>query len=156
MFKKISDKTYIHGGDILISEKFLSEKNFIQHGNITCFEHSVNVAEKCIFIADVLPIKFNEHALIRGALLHDYFLYDWHQKGNHRFHGLSHAETAYENARVDFLLCGIEEDIILKHMFPLNLRPPKYRESWLVCFADKICAAEEFFLGISAFFGKTA
>ena len=39
----------------------------------------------------------------------------------------------------------IERDIIKRHMFPLNIRPPKYRESWIVCLADKICAVNEFF-----------
>ena len=30
-------------------------------------------------------------------------------------------------------------------MFPLNLTPPRYRESILVCIADKICAVYETF-----------
>ena len=29
------------------------------------------------------------------------------------------------------------EDIIKKHMFPLNKRPPRYKESWLISFIDK-------------------
>ena len=30
------------------------------------------------------------------------------------------------------------EDIIGKHMFPLNITPPKYIESWIVTISDKI------------------
>ena len=32
------------------------------------------------------------------------------------------------------------EDIILRHMFPLNIRPPKYKESWVVTMMDKKCS----------------
>lgn len=149
----VSEKIVFYGGDILTSEKMLEEKNFIQHGSITCYEHSVNVAEKSVFIAETLSFRINERALIRGALLHDYFLYDWHHKG-HRLHGFFHAKAALKNASRDFSLSEIEEDIIKRHMFPLNIRPPKYAESWVVCFADKLCAAEEFFSGLSVFFAN--
>ena len=36
-----------------------------------------------------------------------------------------------------------ERDVIAKHMFPLTLRPPRFRESWIVCLADKWCPLEE-------------
>ena len=48
-----------------------------------------------------------------------------------------------KNARRDFQLGEIEQDVIQKHMFPLNLKPPKYKESALVCLADKLSALEE-------------
>ena len=50
---------------------------------------------------------------------------------------------AHKNARRDFELNEIEQDMIRKHMFPLNPVPPKYRESWILCMADKICASKE-------------
>ena len=37
----------------------------------------------------------------------------------------------------------IEKNMILTHMFPLNLKLPKYKESIILCFADKICASKE-------------
>ena len=49
------------------------------------------------------------------------------------------------NAERDFQLNAVERDMIVKHMFPLNLTPPRYRESILVCIADKICAVYETF-----------
>ena len=132
--------------ELMLHDKLAAEKKFIQHGRITCYEHSVNVAVMSTFIASKLPIVFNEASLIRGALLHDYFLYDWHDKdSSHRLHGFHHAGTALKNASHDFKINSIERDIISKHMFPLNLRPPKYRESWIVCLSDKICAVRETF-----------
>lgn len=55
----------------------------------------------------------------------------------------SHARAALKNAKKDFQLGEIEQDVIQKHMFPLNLKPPKYKESVLVCLADKLSALEE-------------
>lgn len=34
------------------------------------------------------------------------------------------------------------EDIILRHMFPLNIRPPRYLESWIVTLSDKYVSME--------------
>ena len=45
-----------------------------------------------------------------------------------------------KQALKEFELTEHEIDIIMKHMFPLTLRPPRYREAVLVCIADKICA----------------
>lgn len=96
-------------------------------------------------IAHALNINVDKQALIRGAMLHDYFLYDWHDTNNaaHRWHGFTHPSTALRNAREDFELTAVECDIIEHHMFPLVPYPPKSREAWIVCTADKICALKE-------------
>jgi len=95
-------------------------------------------------IAWKLHLNVTYPSLIRGALLHDYFLYDWHERSrDHRLHGFFHPRRALKNAREDFELTSIESDIILRHMFPLNPVPPKYLESWIVCIADKVCTMRE-------------
>jgi uncharacterized protein len=133
-----------HAKDILISEGMNKEKYFIQHGNVTVYEHSVNVAIECIKIVEKLYIPVDIKALIRGALLHDYFLYDWHVPDkSHKWHGFIHAKIALKNANRDFKLSEIEKDMIRCHMFPLNIRLPKYRESVILEIADKICATKE-------------
>ena len=33
--------------------------------------------------------------------------------------------------------------MIRSHMFPLNLTLPRYRESVILCLADKVCAVKE-------------
>ena len=132
------------GADILKSANMQKEKKFLQHGKVSVYTHSVRVAVLSLFLAELLRVKVNEEAMMRGALLHDYFLYDWHEKDDsHRWHGFSHARAALKNAQKDFLLGEIEQDVIQKHMFPLNLKPPKYKESVLVCLADKLSALEE-------------
>lgn len=126
------------------SNRWKIEIECIQHGNVTVFEHSVNVAEISIAFAEKLSITVNEESLIKGALLHDYFLYDWHNKEQSPgLHGFKHPYIALKNAEEDYDLNDIEKNIILRHMFPLVPIPPRYKEAWIVCFADKYCAFGE-------------
>ena len=137
------------GADILNSNGMALEKGFIQHGNVSVYEHSLSVAVMCLRIKKYLPFKVNTRSLVRGALLHDYFLYDWHVADkSHKWHGFRHARSSWKNARRDFVLNAVEENMILSHMFPLNLSVPKYRESVILCIADKICALSETVCGV--------
>ena len=124
-------------------------REFIQHGDVTVFDHCIAVAEYSCRIAEFLHLSVNRKVLIRGALLHDYFLYDWHNPDNgHRLHGFSHPYTSLKNAKRDYSITKREADIIVKHMFPLTIVPPQTKEAWIVCLADKICAGEETIKGI--------
>lgn len=118
-------------------------KNYIQHGSISVYAHCVNVARMSVRIAKWLPIQVNMDALVIGALLHDYFLYDWHDGKGRHFHGFTHPECAFRNAEMDYTLSPRVKNIIIRHMFPLTLVPPTCTEAWIVCIADKICAIEE-------------
>ena len=138
-----------YGEDILQNERYGTLESFIQHGRVTVLEHSVRVAETSLKISDFcrrrLRMECREREMVRGALLHDYFLYDWHEKGKgHGLHGFTHAEAALKNAREDYTLRSCEEEIIHKHMFPLNVtRVPMCREAWIVTMADKYCSLIE-------------
>ena len=55
-----------------------------------------------------------------------------------------HPKVALKNASIIFNLHEIEKDIIVKHMFPATIAIPKYKESWIVCFVDKVIALNEF------------
>lgn len=127
------------------TSRFELTKHFIQHGSISVYSHCISVAVMSVRIACIFGIKIDRKSLIRGALLHDYFLYDWHNEdgGAHKWHGFTHPKTALENARQDFKLSKVESDIIVHHMFPLVPIPPKSREAWIVCLSDKICAVRE-------------
>lgn len=127
------------------NDEFLLLKNYIQHGNTNVYTHSIYVAHLSLSIARKLNLKIEERSLIRGALLHDFFLYDWHDKNHPKLHGFKHPYIALENAKERYDLSTKEEDIIKKHMFPLTLIPPRYKESYIICLADKICSLLETF-----------
>ena len=142
--ESIAEKVVKYGNDILGSESMQSERDFMQHGATNCFTHSVCVAYMSLKIADYFHISIDTPSMVRGSLLHDFFLYDWHDKEKApKFHTLYHPIVALKNAEKVFDLNPIEKDIIRKHMFPLCFPLPKYRESWIITLADKVCAASE-------------
>lgn len=124
--------------------QFDETKNFIQHGNTSVYTHVISVAKKSIEIAEKYNLKVDMDSMIRGALLHDYFLYDWHDGKRERWiHGFTHPMKAYKNAKSEINLNRLERDIIIKHMFPLTILPPRYLESWIVTYSDKYVSAVE-------------
>lgn len=136
-----------HGHDIIAHEHMHIERGCYQHGCITTFAHSLRVACLAVWFADRLHLwnRVDLRSLIRAALLHDYFLYDWHDwdNGEHRLHGFTHGRTALRNALRDFELNAVERDSIAHHMFPLTPTPPSYIEGYLVTLADKVSATRE-------------
>lgn len=136
----------LHASDILQSENFKSTRNYIQHGSMPVQRHCIDVAEQSIAISKFFGISCSERELIRGALLHDYFLYDWHDKSREnyqRLHGFYHPGIALANASKEYDLTLREKDIIKKHMWPLTVVPPGCREAWIVTTADKYCSLLE-------------
>mgnify|MGYP002855617067 CR=1 FL=1 len=135
-----------YGADVLASEGMQQEKNLPHHGGVSCYDHSVSVAMVSVRIARRLPFRVNMRSLVRGALLHDFYLYDWHVHDPlraHRLHGFLHPGRAFRNARAVLSVNKVERDIILRHMFPLTPLPPRHRESWIVTAADKYCTFRE-------------
>ena len=135
-----------YGADVLYSNEYLKCNEFIQHGSTTVYEHTLSVAMLSVAIARRLPFKFDFYSLVRGCLLHDFFLYDWHDEHKPiKNHALNHASRALENAAERFAINPIEADMIKKHMFPLNIPLPKYRETFILTISDKICSVRETF-----------
>lgn len=133
-----------HCSDILASPGMRVESTCIQHGDTSVLAHSAAVTAHCALIARALQIPVDERALMRGALLHDYFLYDWHDPDpSHRLHGYRHPGTACTNAIRDFHVGEIEQNMIRHHMFPLTPTPPTCREGVILCIADKLVASRE-------------
>ena len=133
-----------YGADILDSEIYTKCAHYIQHGNTSVREHCISVAMTSVAIARRLPFKFAYSSLVRGSLLHDFFLYDWHDKKKPiDNHALGHASRALDNAAQWFSINPLEADMIKKHMFPLNITPPKYRETVILTIADKLCSLKE-------------
>ena len=120
---------------------------YIQHGKTSTFTHCLIVAYLSYQYSLRLPFHYNTRSLIRGAMLHDFYLYDWHVPDqSHRLHGYYHAGFALKNARKYFQLNKIEEEIIEKHMWPLNIsKLPLSKEAALVCAVDKYVSLAETF-----------
>lgn len=151
LFRQARAVVFELGGGIIGSPGMQTEKRFVQHGITTTYEHSVDVATVAVMLA--LYAGFDGDGdlgnLVKSGLLHDYFLYDWHDNAPwHRLHGFTHGRTASLNALRDFgekAINPVVVDSLCRHMFPLTASRPSYAEGWLVCIADKICASRETF-----------
>ena len=132
--------------DILDSKVFQSMDQFIQHGYTTCKEHCIQVS----YIAYEMCRNrgWDSRSAARAGLLHDLFLYDWHthakETGEH-FHGFTHPRVAMNNAVRYFEVTEKEQNMILRHMWPLTPILPKYKEGYTILYADILCGLAEFF-----------
>lgn len=139
-----------HGEDIMGSTGMDVERRCIQHGTTSVCAHSLAVTRACVRMAQATRLPVDERALVRGALLHDYFLYDWHVSDpSHRLHGFTHPGTACRNAIRDFGIGPVEQNMVRRHMFPLTPAPPTCREAVILCLADKVVATRETAEGIA-------
>ena len=124
--------------DIIFRENYLKMKNYRHHGNVSCYKHSIRVAYLCYKYYMKKKPNYDIYEFIKGALLHDYYLYDWHNKGEgHRLHGFRHPKFALKNAKRDYVVTELMEDIILHHMFPLVPTLPRSKAAFIVSIMDK-------------------
>lgn len=136
--------------DLMESSVVKGMNEYMQHGCITTFQHCLNVSYYNYLICKLLSL--NARAAARAGLLHDLFLYDWHTHktpAGGRNHAFSHPGTALANAEKYFALTDVEKDIIAKHMFPVTVSMPGYRETWVIILTDKFCALIETAAGMA-------
>ncbi|MBQ9777943.1 MAG: HD domain-containing protein [Clostridia bacterium] len=128
--------------DIVKSEAFCKMKGYRHHVKSNIYKHSVRVAYLCYRHHKRHNTRVDLQELVRGALLHDFYLYDWHEMlPGRRLHLLTHPKVALQNALQAYpSLTPIQQDMIRHHMFPILPLPPKSRAAWLVCFYDKVAA----------------
>lgn len=132
--------------EIISSPSYRMHQEYRQHKDVSVYEHCIRVACKALEMADRSKEGIDRKSLIKAALLHDYFQYDWHEKdSSHRLHGLHHPKKAASNAKRDFGLTQKEENAIRSHMWPLGSAFPKSKEAWIIFWADKECAFKETF-----------
>ena len=129
--------------DIIENKEVQKMKNYIVHGETTCYEHCYAVSYFCYLACKKRKLDYRSAA--RGAFLHDFYLYDWRIKDSHiRPHAFTHPMTAYQNAKKQFDLNWMEKDMILTHMFPVTLFTiPLCYEGWILTIVDKSCATVE-------------
>lgn len=128
--------------DLLDHPVVQSMDNFIQHSDVTTLEHCKNVAYYNFLLCRKLGLDARSAA--RGGLLHDLFLYDWHDQHDIKgVHAIRHPKIALEHANEHFDLNPIEQDIIRMHMWPVANGVPRFAETMCICFVDKYCACLE-------------
>jgi uncharacterized protein len=133
-----------YGKDILEHDLFLKGRGVYSHGSITIYDHSIDVAELSYrLIKNSRTI--DKRCVVRAALLHDFFLYEWHVPGmRYLLHGWAHPRIAAEKAREIFGIGDREYSCIKSHMWPWTpFRWPTCREGWIISLADKIVAIKE-------------
>ena len=130
----VPDEIERYAGSILNDPRFQKLRSFEHHGPAnTVYDHSLAVTRAAYRIACALHLSEEETAsVVRAALLHDFFGYDWHSERFRRFvrhysgfrrlthmHGFIHGHIAAARAKRVFGLSDRECDAIARHMFPL-------------------------------------
>ena len=143
LFDPIAEREYAACvADLLNSDEVLWMKNIRHHHFVTCYEHSLFVSYVAYRLARHWNIDVREAA--RAGLRHDLFLSDPKDKtqyeGNQCF---AHPVAALKNASRLTELSDAEADAIVTHMWPLAKKMPRYKVSYVVNVADKLCAVIE-------------
>lgn len=126
--------------------EFQKRKTFKHHGETTVFEHSIRVSHKAYKIAKGLNTDYRSAAI--AGILHDFYTTPWQdviiKQPIYKMHAFTHAKSALENSRKYFseFLDEKIENAILRHMFPLNIIPPKHLVGYIVTTADKLSSLD--------------
>ncbi len=141
--ERIKDKEYLAIVAPLLAEPGIKKLDeFIQHGDITLLRHVCAVSFMTYTLCKTL--QWNHVAAARAGILHDYVTYDWHiPDASHRLHGFRHPGFAVYNSKLITDLSALEENIIRRHMWPLTVIPPRYKEAWALTLVDKVLATRE-------------
>ena len=146
----LNDKEYLKiVSPILNSPEFKRRKKWMHHEGVSLYEHLLIVS----YLSYKICKKYNFHYkdAASGGLLHDFYYRSWQdnlgdKKPFFKQHGFIHAKEAMYNSYKFFpkymnkRICNI----ILRHMFPLNIIPPRYKEGWVVTYVDKKVSMEVF------------
>lgn len=124
----------------ILDHKEFQKLKKIKHHGISRFDHCMRVSYYTYLVAKGFGLNYKEATV--AALLHDFFT-DEVSDENSISRLRKHPSFAVENAKKYFALSPLQEDIILRHMFPVTLTPPKYLESWIVDFIDDLAAIYE-------------
>ena len=126
--------------EIQADENVQKMKQYIQHGNVSTYEHCESVAKLSYSIDKRLSLHSDLKVLLTGAMLHDFYLYDWHEDGDgsHRLHGFTHAKRACDNAKDCFAIDDETSHVLYYHIWPLYpKRITPSRDTWIICLHAK-------------------
>ena len=89
--------------DVIDAGRLRLEARFVQHGSTSTLLHSIAVAAHAEAMAYAMGYTARLGEVRRAALLHDYYLYDWHEGGPQAAgHATRHAGRALKNALADY------------------------------------------------------
>lgn len=145
---------------ILLSDEFQKRLKF-KHHHKSVFYHSVLVSYGAYSFS--LKRKCSSFNCAIAGLLHDFYPFPWQyspdleemdpiylehlkeKKPLFKKHGFTHAREALENMHKFYPEYTNEriDNAILRHMFPLNIKVPRYFESWIVTMEDKLVSIKE-------------
>lgn len=150
--EKIVQEFYEAVKDMIEHPVVQEMKKYPHHCTTSCYQHCLNVAYYNFRICKALGR--NATAAARAGMVHDLFLYDWRthtELTKDHFHAMTHPKVALKNAKKYFELSDLEQEIILKHMWPLTVVPPKTLEAFIIGMTDKYCG----FFEIADFYSET-
>lgn len=139
---------------ILLHDEFQRRKLF-RHHDSSVWNHCINVSFNSFNIAK--KNNLDGYTCAVAGLLHDFYPYAYKydkelEKLDKEYmkivgkkiklrqqHGFVHAHEAAMNA-IKFFPGMVNNKVIScieTHMFPLNIKPPKYKEGWIITYVDK-------------------
>lgn len=140
------DNCFLDVATPIIKHEEYQKMKSIPHHNGCVYDHCLDVAYFSYKVS--LKLGLDVESTIRGALLHDFYLYKF-KKGKDKNvlmegyrHSRTHPQVASTNALKYFQLNDKEIDIIKNHMFPIGF--PRSSEAWVTTFADKTLAIVEY------------
>ena len=142
--------------DILLNDEFQRRKMFKHHHNLSVWDHSILVSFKSYLVGRYFHADLRVCAI--AGLLHDFYSQAWlstpeleefeggryttlmkKPKSLFQMHGFTHAGDAAKNYIKYFPALEDKKitNSIKRHMFPLNLIPPRYKEGIIISSVDK-------------------
>lgn len=142
--------------DILLSDEFQKRKLFLHHHDMSVWDHSILVSFNSYLVGRYFNADLRVCAI--AGLLHDFYSQAWlsspeiealdggkyavslkQKKSLFKMHGFVHASDAAKNY-VKYYPELEDKRItnsIKRHMFPLNIVPPRYKEGFIITMIDK-------------------
>lgn len=157
------DEWFLIVEDILLSDEFQKRKLFAHHHNISVWDHSILVSFKSFVVAK--HYNANTYICAVAGLLHDFYTQAWiktpeiealdngkyaqslkiKRKPIWKMHGFTHAKDASINYVKYFPELENKKitNSIRRHMFPLTIIPPRYKEGVIITIVDKLNSCSE-------------
>jgi len=132
--------------ELLAHDKLKLLDTYKQHYKYTRLKHSIDVSYYSFYLAKLF--RCDQISAAKAGLLHDLYFHERAGFKENMKMLRQHPKDALKNAREICDLNEIEQNIILRHMWLVTLRPPKYKEGYIVTFVDKYCAAKEFITSV--------